>query len=209
MKPKWHFILYASLAALGSIIVVLALMYLISFIVFVLHQSGLWFIPSFGREGWYTLLTSLPWLLILLVFLFLGVLEILVRRYAFAYRQPLLYSIVGITILVLVGGWAVTLTPLHGRFSAFAHHRGLPVADFWYRSFEGGHPPSVHRGTIAKLTTSGFILENREGELVVVAITPRTHLPLGAEFTTGTNVVVFGNRQNKILKAFGVKNIEK
>src|SRR3989344_3614541 len=98
MRPRWHFVLRAMLYALGVLIAALALVYLASFIMFVLRETGLLFVPSFGFRGVGVFLFSLPWFLILLSLVFVFVLEVLVRRYAFAYRKPLLYSVFGIVI---------------------------------------------------------------------------------------------------------------
>src|SRR3989344_577393 len=78
MKPRWHFVLKDALFAMGSVIVALTLLYLLSFVIFVLHRNGAWFAPSLGLRGAREFFFALPWLLILTMAVFAGILEILV-----------------------------------------------------------------------------------------------------------------------------------
>ena len=71
MRPRWYFILQAALAMIGGMILLFLIIYLISFIVFVERQTGAGFIPAFGLRGWTRFLVSLPWLLIMLTFVFI------------------------------------------------------------------------------------------------------------------------------------------
>jgi hypothetical protein len=108
MRPKWHFILNISLLVIGTILAGLSLLYLVSFIVFILRQNGSWFMPSFGAQGWSALFISLPWILIFLALLFVIIVGFLVKKYSFAYGRPLLYSALGIIIFASVGGFYYT-----------------------------------------------------------------------------------------------------
>src|ERR1019366_7165464 len=76
MRPRWRFILETVLLGVGSIIVLLTLLYLVSFILFVLHESGAWFVPVFGLPGWVAFFHRLPWVLIGLAIIFIFILEI-------------------------------------------------------------------------------------------------------------------------------------
>ncbi|MBU3925378.1 hypothetical protein KJ854_05620 [Patescibacteria group bacterium] len=120
MRPRWHFVLKTALAAFGVIILVLTVLYLASFIIFVLRQTGVLFVPAFGLQGWFAFFTNLPIFLIGLLIVFIIVLELLVRHYAFAYRRPLLYSAVGIFILVFAGVMVIENTSFHGGMSKYA-----------------------------------------------------------------------------------------
>ena len=113
MRPKWHYVLKTALAITGGVLLSLALLYLVSFIFFALRANGVWFMPAFGLSGMRTFVMSLPWLLIFTSLLFIIILEILVKRYAFAYRKPLLYSVLGILALAIIGGFALARAPFH------------------------------------------------------------------------------------------------
>ena len=70
MRPKWQFITKAALMVLGVVLAALATLYLVSFIVFILRQTGVLFVPAFGPGAFGVFFMSLPWLLILLAAVF-------------------------------------------------------------------------------------------------------------------------------------------
>lgn len=209
MRPKWHFVLKAALMAIGGIILFLTLLYLASFILFVLRRTGIWFVPVFGARGWYAFLISFPWLLIGASAIFFIILEVLVRRYAFAYKRPLLFSLLGIVILVFVGVIIVDLTHVQGRFSRFTEEHRVPFARDFYHRFGPPRFGNIHKGDITEITPVGFLMSESEegGESFSVIITPQTRLPFGAGFSIGDAVVVFGDRESSTIQAFGVRKV--
>lgn len=136
MKPRWHFILKAVLTMVGGMILLFLIVYLISFIIFIERQSGAGFITSFGPRGWARFLVTLPWALIALSLVFIGVLELLVRRYEFAYRRPLLYSALGIIIVIGASVMVVDNIRFHDRFERFIERRHIPAIRLFYRAYE-------------------------------------------------------------------------
>ena len=113
MRPRWKFVLSGVLAGLGIIILVLTLLFIASFAIFMLRQSGALFVPVFGMRGLFAFFAALPLVLILLLLLFLVILEVLVRRYRVGYRMPLLVSVLAILVIVVLGGYAVERTRIH------------------------------------------------------------------------------------------------
>lgn len=212
MRPKWHFVLRATLAAIGSITLLLTLLYLASFIIFILRRSGVWIVPVFGLKGMYVFLFSLPWLLIGLAIIFVIILEILVKRYAFAYRLPLLCSVGTIVALIGVGGFIVAKTSFHHRLVIDAKRNHLsPMAGQLYRAFEEQKFGNINPGEIINLTPTGFVMRNHRDEIMTVVITPRTRLPFEHDFSAGESVVVFGEHggpfedTSTTIEAMGIK----
>lgn len=205
MRPRWHFILKAILAILGAIIIFLTVLYLASFIIFILRQTGVLFMPAFGMEGWFAFFSHLPVFLIILLAVFIIVLELLVRHYAFAYRRPLFYSALGIFTLIVVGGLAVANTSLHGDLSKRAEKDNEFLAGKLYREYEAQIFRDVHRGRIMQITQRGFLMNNQRKEALTITVTRKTRLPLGSDFYLGDIVVVFGPRDGDEVQAFGIQ----
>ena len=208
MKPKWHFVLKTILVAVGVVIVAFALIYLVSFIFFILRQTGVFFVPSFGFRGVGIFLVSLPWFMILTGLVFFVTLEILVKRYSFTYRKPLLYSLIGIIIFVLIGSFIVSRTGLHQGLFRYAEDRRLPVVGRLYRGYGLERMEKVNPGIVDELTDEGFRMTNRQGETLNVLISSDTRFPLGADFEIGDRVVVLGERENGTIEAYGVRRID-
>jgi hypothetical protein len=208
MTPRWHFLLHTIFITFGAIVIILTLFYITSFIFFILNRTGLSSAPNFGARGWYAFLVSFPWLLVALCGLCIILLEILVRHTAFAYRRPILYSTVGIIILVIGGGFLIAITPLHRDLANYSDAGKLPLGGMLYRHFEELPPGNVHHGQIIHLMEQGFQMRNHHSENLTVIVSPRTRLPYGADFSPGDLVVVFGDRDNNTIEAYGIREVQ-
>jgi hypothetical protein len=212
MRPRWHFVLLSALSVIGAFILLLTLLYVTSLAMFFLRDSGAWYTPSFGGRGWYPLLHSLPWFLILLIVAFMIVLDLLVRRFAFVYKKPLLLSAIGILLLIFFGGFFIAQTPLHRMIMLSARHGDLPSPiDMLYRGPMRVPPPSdTYHGQILVIVPGGFTLVDEEGAgTTTVLVTPETRLPYGEDFKPGERVVVVGDTTaTGTVRAFGIREID-
>ena len=206
MRPRWHFLLRTVLMLIGIVLVLSVVFYIVSFVIFSLHENGVLFIPIFGSRAWLEFFISLPWILILLSFLFIGVLELLVRKFSFGYRQPLLYTAIGIILIASGGGVLLAKTSFQKTlFSASERNQLPPFARKIYRGFRPGPLHKVHIGTIEKMTKDGFFLKNRRGDALRIVVNPETRFPLGTEIEEGDNVVIFGPREKDMVQAIGIR----
>ncbi len=217
MRPKWHFLLVSILVATGALLALLSLFYISSLAVFFMHDSGVWYAPGFGGRGWIDAMRSVPLLLLLLAALFAGVLELLARRYAFAYRSPLVVSLGGILILVAVGGFALAQTSIHRRLAYEARHGSLPMpVGFWYGDpFRIRRPDDMYRGVIISRLiadssgNSRILIVDPEAGTSTIVITAKTRLPYGEDFSPGDMIVVMGDTVSTgTVQAYGVRVIE-
>lgn len=207
MRPRWQFVLRGTLAVLGGVLIALALLYLISLIIFMSRQTGAAFVPAFGLRGVLSFLRELPWLLVSLSLLFIVLLEILVRRYSFAYSRPLVYSVLGIMVIVVGGGFVVASTTFHRGLADRAERHQLPFGEGFYRGMDQIDPFDIHRGIITATTTSGFLMKARRGHSFVVTVSSSTAEDLDGELAPGRMVVIFGDVASDTIEAIGVRVI--
>lgn len=207
MRPKIYFILRAVLIVLGVVAVALFALFLISFINFNLRASGSWFLPGFGFRGLGIFFSSLPWLLILIAVLLIIVLEVLVKQFSFAYRRPILYSILGIILLVFLGSFIIGKTQVHPGFFWRAQEGKLPVAGQFYRGYGISRLHGAHTGVVSELTDNGFRIETNDGQILTVVIAPKTRFPFGISVKENDTVMVLGERDNDTIQAFGIRKI--
>lgn len=209
-KPKFHFVLRTLLLISGLVVAGLLLLYLISFVIFLLRVNGLWQAPSFGFRGWGMLFTSLPWMLLILIGFFVLVMEILVKHFSFAYRRPLLYSVLGILVFLGVSGFVVAQTPFHQNLWDLSEtDSGLPVAGSLYSFLRKGDPDDWHRGMVISTTEEGFLMENLAAEILSVKIDEQTKIPFALDLLPGDMVMVAGERIGDEIKAFGIREFSK
>ena len=199
MRPKWHFVLAGALFVSGVLIVFCVTLYLASFAVFSMRETGAWTAPLYGTRGLLPFLRAIPVALAALSLLFIAVLETLVRRYSFAYRAPLLYSLIAVLILVVTA--SVYIAPFHRTPFRAARHGGLRMGGQLYRRFGVGSARNVRHGTIDSLVEGGFVLRNIEDATSLVLVAPETHLPAGMTFKRGDIITVFGIEDGESIRA--------
>lgn len=206
MRPRWQFVLLSLLWAGCAALLILAILYFSSLAVFVLRQNGVWLAPLLGMRGWYDVLRSAPLLIILLVAFCAIVLNALVRRSAFAYRRPVVLSLGVVLLGTLVGGVLVGVSPFHRELHRHAHEGGLPppFGAPYRKGFLRPPPPDdVYRGAVIERMGSTLFIRTEAGT-TSVNLSPRTRLPLGADFEPGDRVVIFGDDASGTIEAFGI-----
>jgi hypothetical protein len=221
MRPKWHFVLRAVLWLAGVVVVTMVILYFLSLLMFLARETGIWVAPIFGWHGVLVFLVSIPWMLVLAVLFFVVVLEILVRRYSFAYRLPLLYSVIGALLLVVAGGIILARTPLHGMLShclpaerafsggQFAKPSVPPCGTGLYHDLDARRFNNIHNGVIGNFFENGFVMIDRHREELLILVNKKTRLPFGEDFSLGDTVVVVGDRRGDRVEAFGISKIDR
>lgn len=205
MVPKWHFMLRAGLLLSGVILATLLSVYLLSFILFFLRQSGLMFAPGFGFHGISFFVMASPWLLISVTIVFLILLYFLVKQYAFSFKRPLLYSMIGVVVLSLLGAWLIGQTQTHQRLGQFMGQHHVPVFTPLYRDVLDRRPEGLMVGTITELTETGFYIETERDGLISITTSTDTRMRPGTELVAGKMVMVFGKRNGDRITAFGIR----
>ncbi len=206
MQPRWHFVLKTALLLTGTLLTFLIAIYILSFVLFTLHNSGLWFAPEFGSRGVMMFIMGAPWLLLSILGLFLLFLYVLVSHYSFSYRKPLVYSIIGIVFLIISTSSLIHLSGIHDRLESFANEHSVPGLRPFYQDPQARRPGGVEIGTINQINESGFLLMIDRQELVQIIITKETKLPPDYTPVEGEMVLVIGERNDQdSITAFGIK----
>jgi hypothetical protein len=207
MKPRWHFVLRTALMIVGTILTILMAVYLLSLVLYLLVQSGLVYAPQFGGRGLGVFLGSFPWLLVLFLLAFLGLLFVLVRQYSFSYHQPLIYSMIGVAVFVLLASFAIHHTTMHERLHPFMERQPVPGIGAAYKAVREGEYGGVIAGEVLRSTETGFLIETVRGEKLEVVVTPDTKYRTGEVGQVGDRVLVFGERSADKAKitAFGIR----
>lgn len=206
---KTYFFLKNTLLVSAIIITSLFLFFVVSFIIFTLQESELWYLPMFGFRGVQVLLGNFPWVLTLIVLFFIGILEILVSRYGFAYRRPLLYSALAVIFIVISTSFLVRLTPLHDAIYSRIEKGGMPMARPLYDEYAKPKTKDFYPGTVIEITGSGFTIERPDKTLLQVNVTDRTKMAPGFRIYPGGRLLIIGKQKNNIVEAEAVENAPK
>ena len=208
MKPKMYFILRACAISFFILITTLLTLFLISFVAFVLQAQGFFLFAEFGFRGLLTILLSVPWILVGFVIAFVVVLELLARNFAFIYRKPLIYSILGIIVFVTFAGGAIAATPLHKTVYDEAQKRSLPFAsEKVYQHYGKLKARGGDIGVVRAINETGLIVRTPSGE-ISVSTTTKTRYPKERDIKEGDRVLLIGEkREDGIFEAYGIRPV--
>ncbi len=207
MHSKMHFIIRGTLLVAGFILLLAVSLFLVSFVVFLLRTNGLLGIAHFGMDGLASLLFSLPWLILLLVILVFITLELLASHFSFVYTRPLVYSILGGSIVIVCGGVLIAHSTIHEQMFRLNEIRPIPGINYIYKQALVT-PEGVLIGIISSSSASFIDITARNGSSTRVAVIEKTRRP-PIPFTAGDSVVVMTKKENGVITAIGIRPIEK
>jgi hypothetical protein len=209
MRPRWHFVLRSILIFLCIAAVSVVTIYSACLFAFITTTSGREFIPMVALPDYGVFVLSSPWILLVLMIGFMATLEILVRKYTFGYRKPLLYTGLAIIGVISLCAYLISFTPTYRYFVDVARGDDQTYLSSMYQIYGERLLDYVYVGAITQMTTEGYILTLDTGETEQVIVDYETILPADAEFTVGDRVVVLGEHkfdQSEFLYAYGVKS---
>lgn len=207
MRPKVYFILKTVLSISGIILAALFVLFLMSFIFFVLCTRGVRYLPGFGLPGIKALFVLLPWLLLLTAIGLIAVLEMLFKHFAFTYRRPILYSILGIIILTFLGSFVIHKTSLHSGLFHRAQQGRLPIAGKFYRDLGMVKSASLHRGIVSEIRDNGFIIKIPNGEMLTVVVNVKTRFFSPTKIKLNDIIIILGKRDDHTIQALGIRQV--
>ncbi len=204
MRPRRYFMLRAALIAVAAFLLFLILLYMVSFIIYALHEDGAWFAADYGISGWSLLLGAIPWGLLIFAFILLLLLANLLRHYTFVSHQPLFYLLFAFIVIITLGGFFLAATALHPDLSQYSA-ANVPFLGNFYE-YETAFPASVHRGVITSFTDGGFTITDDVG--ITSSVVAATGVVFIQDFHVGDVVLVFGTRNaSGTISAFGIQRI--
>jgi glucan phosphoethanolaminetransferase (alkaline phosphatase superfamily) len=136
MRPKWHFILKAILRALSIIILFFALVYLLNFIGLVTHEKD-FNLLDLSPRGMRAFMTAVPWVIVLLSMSLLSIFYILIKKYSFVYKKPIVYGFFGLIFFVLFIGFVIHIFDMNYRFARFGEGARTPILGPMHKYYRG------------------------------------------------------------------------
>ncbi len=127
MKPRWFFVLKSTLKILFITLLFLILIYFVSFAHFLVNERITMGGFNPAMLGWGKFIFGIPWLIIFISFIMLILLEVLVRKYSFVYRRPLVYSLFFMVFLIFITTLIVVKLDKKKNIPRFGEDKNIPV----------------------------------------------------------------------------------
>jgi len=197
MKPKWHF---AARTVLFSVFLAGAIflsLFLFSFIIFILRLNRFWELFGFGWPGVWVSSQVFPWVLVFLGLVLIIALELLVRRFGFVWKKPVIYSLVIVSLMVLFSGYAIDAIGWQEK----AYQK-------IYNSYIGPEDNKIQQGTILEVEKNKLKVITPEEDLVEVILDGKTHFPKDQPIEKGDEILILGEKKDRSIEAKGLKKVE-
>jgi|SRR5579872_555950 len=133
MRPKFYFVSQAVLLGIAAVLLFLIAIFLVSFIMF-LGRTG-------HNSNVHLFLKTFPWILIVASLLLTAILIFILKRYAFAYRWPLIFLPIAVIGIILIASLVAEFYSFHEKLESYAMHRHVPgLAPFYRKSDPDDYP---------------------------------------------------------------------
>jgi len=208
MHPRLYFVLKAALIVSVIFVVALVALYISSFVLFITRANGTWFLPRFGPPGARIFFGSLPWFLILATIVLILILEFLAKKFAIIYRRPIVYSIIGIVLIVSLGVFALDRARFHPNLFRQARQGHWPIMESIYRQPGLTGLKDAHRGVVTELTDNGFKLKKLNDEILQITTDEKTRFFPDQNLDENDVVVVMGRRTDDTVLAKAVRRLD-
>lgn len=210
MHTRAYFIARVVAAAAVAVLALLVSSFVLSFVVFSIHESGEQFLLGFGGRGLATFFSLFPWLSLIADIAILFLLEWLLQGFKLGYRVSLLGVFLGVLISSAVLAALIGLTPVHSMLLDRADRGELPVVGEIYESIRDSHgDQGVFRGTVTSMQGDQIVITHNDADHDAddgtwTVIVPGNGVP---PLQIGDRVYVFGNSNGQVVQAYGIQKL--
>ena len=231
MKSRWIFMFNIALLVVLTAIVFVASAFLLSIILFGVIMSGRLLLFGFGLRGIEIFLLTFPWPLLTLDVILMICIALLLKKFKFGYRSPLLYSAGGVVFAIVCIGVILDYSPVHPSLSRQEqrHHLMPPFGYFYSNINRPPHEQGVFRGVVILHSSTTILLQNSDPDsdydaegmgissstsMHASSSEPLIHVFLlpslqGApNIAVGDTVYVAGDIGKKGIYAYGIEKVE-
>jgi hypothetical protein len=208
MHPRAYFVARLVLTLGIATFSLLLSVFVLSFIIFSVHESGEQFLLGFGGRGLTIFLTLFPWVALVADIMLLFVLEWLLQGFKIGYRFSLLTLFAGIAGVSVFLAIIVDATPLHSLLLDRADRGDLPFAGEMYERVHDSHRElGVFRGTVTSVGNGSVVISHADNDRDeddgswTVMLSPQR----AAGIHVGDRLYVFGTSSGQTIQAYGVQ----
>ncbi len=203
-KPKWHFVLMTLSVVFALSALLLIFLYLVSFVGLVLREHLIFDTLSFGPRTVFTIMHTLPFLLIVLVITVFLLLHVLVRYFAFAYMKPVMLTLGLGLLLTLLLFASVLLGDKDSRIARLGEGRHVPGIEMLHVRFRDRMPPVALHGIVVSNKDGVLVIRDANGKELEVLFTENTRTDKEA-YEIGEQVMLIVDRTPEGFRVIAVR----
>lgn len=209
VRPRAYFSLQLVALALLAIAVLVFSILVFNFIFFTVRINGNGTLLDFGPRGFLAYALFFPWPFLFLDIACIVLLEMLVRRFRFGYRSPILYLLIGLAAICIAGGFAMDRgTSFNDHLLNRAHENRLPPP-FGALYGRAPQPPGPGSGvckcTITAIHGTTISADDADADPIRhLTIIADPHDPALSTLKVGDVVFVAGDESSSTIRAYGI-----
>ncbi len=202
IEPRWKAILPKILVGALIALAFISTVLIFAYILFAVRVAGHSILLGFGPRGWSFFLAFFPWHILALDVLLVVSIAVLAKRFAFGWKTPRLYLLLGLLVAAFISG-ALVDKPFNDAMSRHKEYLPKPVGGLYKAPSEN---KGLVRGTVLLIGDNHFVLldERTEEEVWVKIHSERAKRTL-ENLVVGAGVVVAGDEVEGGIEAFGVR----
>ncbi len=206
MTSKYYFIIRDILVVLAAVVILLVSVFFISLVFFELQESGATTLTRFGSGGVQLFFAIFPWIPILIALALTFLLSLVLKRFSFAYRKPLLYVPVGVAAVILVLSGLAGIGRIHNHLRDLSSNGGPEfIGAFYHNNSNIGHD-RITVGEVVSENPQTIIMKN-DDEQYTVTLSAQTQFPFGDNFQNNERIAVIGVRSGNNIQAIAIRRL--
>jgi len=207
MRPKYYFLVRDGLVMLAALAIFAISALLVSLIYFALRESDVFILPHFGTAGFRIMIAVFPWIPVVIALILTFCLSLVLQKYSFAYRRPLLYLPLLVITILIASGVVIGQTPLHRNVREFSHRNHTAFVEPLYNSFQGIGNGNVTIGQIVSTNPNQLQIISDDQNSYTIMISGQTQFPFGDDFVDNEHVAIIGNRSGNTINAIAIRRL--
>ncbi len=210
MHSRSYFVGRVAVTITAAILSLSLSTFVLSFILFSIHESGEQFLLGFGTRGAATFIGLFPWVPLMVDITLWFLLEWLLQGFKIGYRFSLLSIFLVLLVSSTVLAVVVNLTPLHGMLLNRADRGQLPIIGGMYESIRDSHQAQgIFRGTVTLIDGNTIVITHDDTDHDRDDGTQTVVVPDGQASTisVGSREYVFGSFDGRVVQAYGVQTL--
>lgn len=203
MKSKSYFIALTTVYSLAAITVILFSLFLASFLFFSADRSGTNQFLSFGANGILPYLSSIPWILVLVLVILIVLVEIFGKKFDIVSKKPILYSFAALVIIVIGLGIVLAKTDMHENLFNKTGEGKFPIGRSFYENYSAFKDEQLIIAKILEINSEKLTVES-QGKKYQINLDKIKNLPQRQDFFVNQEVIILGKIDKETIEVVGI-----
>ena len=174
-RPTWYFMIRSIFVSAFIFMSVFFVVYFSSFMQLLSYEQEFKKASRLGTQGFFILMQTIPWMIIVFLLIALTALHFLVRYFEFGYQRPILYTMLGTLLATFLLSYLIGYLDKESRLARLGENRKIPFLNNFHDKYRDGRQGRLLHGIIIEKKDNYIIVQaSRSSSTVEVEINKQT-----------------------------------